>query len=397
MLYDSEQKEYTIFAPYAQLFNEDCIKALTKVLDGYKKVVDNFPDTIPLIKKYIVLPQYEEKDKAQDDIVKNATLQDRVMMYGICLYLQHSKSFNKTIFTHWLRVLGNLAKYNEIASKSVYETRLKFVHNVVGKIVHASVEGYCAESVSLEGEFRDIYSSDVLTDINDLLKNDPDSEDQKQLREEIEKIKKINNKVTEKLLMNLESLWIFDGRISCLLDSDLLNCDNLYSTLYAIIGDRTTVVNSGELLDLFRAIITKTTDDFDFSVNDEHNNLRKLLNVELKDAFQAVMKDLLNEKTLGSIIEDYKYNQDDWKYAVVKDVSIWRYAERGKFVKGVAYKSKNKNEKDISLRKYSKFLYQQEQNNGFPSSIKFQENKKWEITYKEPKQETYTTIEYSEN
>ena len=104
-----------------------------------------------------------------------------------------------------------------------------------------------------------------------------------------------------------------------------------------------------------------------------------------------MLKEVLNGKGLDSIIKDYQYKCGEWKYAVVKDKSLWRYAEMGKFVNESAYKSKNRNEKNIPLKKYSCFLYLQEQYKiGFPSLIEFQGQEKWKITYNEPNQEVFT-------
>lgn len=372
MLYDNEQKEYTSFELYENLIDESCINDLVVVLDNAL----NLKFELPLLKtkEYTFFPQYDDKGN-----VKSATFQDRVIMYGICLYLQKVK--NKDYFHRWLRVLSNLSYYNEIPSFKEYEIRLKFIELIVNE---------------LKDNLKDVYSD--ISALKKLAENDDDTENHKQLKEEIEKIKKIqNNDDIEKVLKELESLWIFSGRIDCLLDDDLLN-EKTQDFLEKQMGKSSRYLSDNDNLTiLFQAILAKTGTEKLMSglkVNDEHDNFRKILNGELKESFQAVLKDVLNEEScqeidqaLEKIINDY--NDNDWKYALIKDKSLWKYS-LGKFGKHFndeneyyLYKRTNRNEADIPLKAYSKFI--KEFKNGFPINIEYKKEKGegyWNVYYK---------------
>lgn len=364
ILYDDEQKEYTSFKLYESLMNESCIKDLVAVLDN----LENLEARLPLlrVKEYNFFPQYDENGN-----VKSATFQDRVMMYGICLYLQ--KVGNEGSFNQWLRVLSNLSYYNEIPSFKEYESRLKFINIIVDK---------------LDANLQNVYSKDAL-------KANGETENHTQLKEEIKKIEKINkDKNIEELLKNLESLWILSGRIDCLLDDDLLKVKNLYEIISELIGENSRYLNnSEELILLFQAILAVTKDDFatlGLKINDEHDNFRKILNVELKEPFQNILKNLKN-KSLEDIIGEYKYKDNDWKYALIKDKSLWKYSY-GKIGKHwgdtneyYLYKGTNRNDADIPLIAYSKFIkeqYEKEDVKMFPTKIEYQkENRNWKVYY----------------
>ena len=399
MLYDNEQKEYTSFELYENLIDESCINDLVVVLDNALNLKFELPDNIdggasekldnalnlkfelPLLKtkEYTFFPQYDDKGN-----VKSATFQDRVIMYGICLYLQKVK--NKDYFHQWLRVLSNLSYYNEIPSFKEYEIKLKFIELIVD---------------NLNGNLKDV---DVYSDISALkeLAENGDTENHKQLKEEIEKIKKIqNNDDIENVLKKLESLWIFSGRIDCLLDDDLLN-EKTRDFLEKQMGKSSRYLSDNDNLTiLFQAILAKTGTEKLMSglkINDEHDNFRKILNGELKEYFQAVLKDVLNEEScqeidqaLEKIINDYTYKDNDWKYALIKDKSLWKYS-LGKFGKHFndeneyyLYKRTNRNEADIPLKAYSKFIKELEDKNGFPINIEYKKEKGegyWNVYYK---------------
>ena len=371
ILYDDEQKEYTSFKLYESLINESCINDLIAVLHNLK----NLKAILPLlrVKEYNFFPQYDENGN-----VKSATFQDRVMMYGICLYLQ--KVGNKGSFNQWLRVLSNLSYYNEIPSFKEYESRLKFI-NIIVDILDIT-------------NLQNVYSKDALNAWVDIADNG-ETENYTQLKEEIVKVKKINDdEKIEELLKNLESLWILSGRIDCLLDDDLLKVKNLYEIISELIGENSRYLyNSEKLILLFQAILAVTKDDFATSglkINDEHDNFRKILNGELKEPFQNILKNL-NNKFLEDIIGEYKYKDNDWKYALIKDKSLWKYSY-GKIGQHwddtneyYLYKGTNRNDADIPLIAYSKFIkeqYEKEDVKRFPTKIEYQkENRNWKVYY----------------
>ena len=355
MLYYNEQKEYTSFELYESLIDESCINDLVVVLDNAL----NLKFELPLLqaKKYTFFPQYDDNGN-----FKSATFQDRVMMYGICLYLQ--KVGNIGSFNQWLRVLSNLSYYNEIPSFKEYESRLKFI-NIIVDILDIN-------------NLQNVYSKDALNALVEIADNGK-TENHTQLKEEIEKIEKINkDKNIEEFLMKLESLWVFSGRIDCLLDDDLLKVKNLDEIISELIGENSPYLyNSEKLILLFQAILAVTKDDFATSglkINDEHDNFRKILNVELKEPFQNILKNILKNKSLEDIIGEYKYKDNDWKYALIKDKSLWKYSlgkigKHGDNDEYYLYKRTYRNEADIPLKAYSKFINEQDKN---PINIEYE-------------------------
>ena len=378
MLYDEEQKEYTTFKLYESLINESCIDDLIAVLDyAVLHNLKNLKAILPLldVKEYNFFPQYDENGN-----IKSATFQDRVMMYGICLYLQ--KVGNIGSFNQWLRVLSNLSYYNEIPSFKEYESRLKFI-NIIVDILDIN-------------NLQNVYSKDALNALVDIADNGK-TENHTQLKEEIEKIEKINkDKNIEEFLKKLESLWVFSGRIDCLLDDDLLKVKNLYEIISELIGENSRYLyNSEKLILLFQAILAVTKDDFATSglkINDEHDNFRKILNGELKEPFQNILKNILKNKSLKTIIAEYEYKKDDdWKYALIKDESLWKYSygkigqHWGDTNEYYLYKGTNRNDADIPLIAYSEFIkeqYEKEDVKMFPTKIEYQkENRNWIVYY----------------
>jgi hypothetical protein len=246
---------------------------------------------------------------------------------------------------------------------------------------------------SLGDSLSNVYSKDAIEVLNELVQ-EPKTENQKQLKEEYDKIQKINKQaVSEETLKNLESLWIFSGRIGCLLDDDLLKNGDLSGEIQNLIGNSTKYLfNNEKLIKFFQAILAKAAEGDKFpeglKINDEHDNFRKILNNEFKESLQAVLTEvLINNKPLDGIINDYNYVEGDWKYALIKDKSLWKYSY-GKFGKHFAdedevylYKGTNRNPADIPLKAYSKFLYHNSKH-GFPISIEYdKENKCWKVKY----------------
>ena len=81
---------------------------------------------------------------------------------------------------------------------------------------------------------------------------------------------------------------------------------------------------------------------------------------------------------------------DNWIYALVKDPNLWDYAEKGKYKKrGEEYYwcyKLNIHERDIPLISYSRFISENENENGVPKGIEFtSKDKGWEIEYKDEK------------
>lgn len=402
LFYDSESKkyieskEYTSFDHFGELIDEECIKGLIKVLDNAEKICSilngNEHDIVPpLLENYCFLPRYENETYNENSdtkfVVKDVSFYERVLMYGICQYLICTENFSETIFAHWLRVLGNLVYYDEIATYDSFVSRLRFVDEVVK---------LCLTEDKVFTD--DLY--EVLLNQYEKIK-EKTTANYEQLKEEITKIKLINkNSNIEETLKNLESLWIFEGRIECLLGEDVLGLNNLYEKLKEQIGDESNGGNlrsaNKSLRDLFRAILTKVDinkmpDEMLF--NNEHNRLRIYLNEVLKEPLVEVVKEIIsNESSTDKLIENYKYVDDNWIYALVKDPNLWDYAEKGKYKKrGEEYYwcyKLNIHERDIPLISYSKFISENENENenGVPKGIEFtSKDKGWEIEYKDEK------------
>ena len=400
MLMKDEQGEYTSFELYSKLIAAQIgqIKHILDLLISKEVLIskeDNFVYTtikdeigkIPLLanKGYNLLPRYK-KNKKKELEIDSISFQERVLMYGVCQYLAYTKNFDKTVFAHWLRVLGNLVYYNEIATYDSFVSRLRFVDEVVKLCL-------TEDKVFMDDPYK------VLPTQYEKIK-EKTTANYEQLKEEITKIKRINqkNNKIEETLKNLESLWIFEGRIECLLGENVLELNNLYEKLKEQIGDESNGGNlrsaNKSLRDLFRAILTevdinKMPDEMLF--NNEHNRLRIYLNEVLKEHFIVVVKEIISgNSSTTDIIKNYKYGKGDWIYALVKDPNLWDYAEKGKYKKrGEEYYwcyKLNNHERDIPLISYSTFI--SEKKNVVPKGIEFiSKEEGWKIEYKDEKKD----------
>ena len=368
LLYEGEQNEYTSFDTYKDLFNEKTIDKLIKVLDNAKRINDlNIKDYLPLLenKDYSFFPKYQDDNKP---VVASLALQGRVMMYGICQFLScHKVDENKDSFLHWLRVLANLVYYNEIASFDEFEIRIKFIDAVTKKLI-------------CESGFQDIY-----TLFN--VELDGFGNNSTQLEQENKKIELIKtNENIEDKLKQLEALWLFEGNIDFIFDDDgniiLKNLDNCADILERIKGPHKKVGDCTNLTKLFQAVIAKWEEpdgDFELLINDEHNNLRKILNNEFKEAFVEVLNNSINNYTSGT--------NSSWKDGLIKGDALWKYTDNGKIVKDnkVYYlrKRKYKNEADINLNKYAEFI----DNKSYVENISYKENSTWTVKFENQNQE----------
>ena len=387
LLYDNEQGEYITYKPY-ELLIKKYINNIKIVLDSLSKKdiseqIEKVIEGLPLLKGYSLLPKFMVDSNAKDNqpVVAEANFKERIVMYGICRYLQCG-NFDETVFAHWLRVLANLAYYDEMANYDEFKARLEFVKNVADKLV-------------VDNNFKDIYDS---VECLSKIAGNENQNNKIQLNEEIYKITLIKDnpgKDVEKSLKELESLWIFEGNIQCLLELKLDNTSPAeilakLSELFSanIFGERKKKVgDSEELMNLFCAIFAQNdieiSDDKGILINDEHNNLRTILNNDLKTPFIGVLKQLINTQqkpvnTIKTIITRYGYFENDWKFALVKDSRLWKFTEKGKLRKtadGIYFLLKKvyKNEADIPLAEYSRYLYNSANQTEFSFS-------KWSVT-----------------
>ena len=394
LLYEGEQNEYTSFDTYKDLFNKKTIDKLIKVLDNAETINDSIiKGNLPLLKNkdYSFFPKYQGDKRNGKPVVASLALQERVMMYGICQFLSCHKVYDQKVsFLHWLRVLANLVYYNEIASFDEFENRIKFIDAVTKKLIG-------------ESRFQDIYNinSQVNVGLGSFGNNST------QLVQENKKIELIKtNENIEDKLKQLEALWLFEGNIDFIFDKDgniiLSNLDECANILICIDGPHKKVGDCTDLTKLFQAIIAKwkePTGDFELLINDEHNNLRKILNNEFKEAFVEVLNDCIKnsikfDEVLNDCIKNsINNNTPSWKDGLIKGDALWKYTDNGKIVKdNTEYylrKRKYKNEADINLNIYAEFI-NNNFNNAHVQNISYKENSTWTVTVKfKNQEETY--------
>ena len=391
-LLSEETLNYTSFEPYRDLFSEECLSDLSIILDKAEEL-ESIDLDIPLLHAKVtnlrlaLLPQYDEKNVVDELFrVKGATRQEMVLMYGICSYLTKCGTFQKDNYLHWLRVLTNLAYYDEIPSFDVFTARLRFVKEIVKNLTTSPDKSNL--------DFPDVY--DEITGLFKLENqlNTKKDKNNLQLKEEIRKLRLIKMSfVKENNMKDLESLWIFSGHIDCLCDlvDDKLDCEQMYNKLKDIVGiKKTTYLHEDNIIQLFQAVLAKSNSLPDeMLVNDQHDNLRNLLNdqdklrVGFKDVIKALIRD---QKTLTDIIDNYPYFMGDWKYALIRDKSLWKYSRTGKLKKydNVHYFfiGSYKNDADIPLVRYGEYLnYYYNQQNAFPNAISYLSKKEWKVTF----------------
>ena len=292
--------------------------------------------------------------------------------------------------------MSNLAYYNEISNYEAFVVRLKFIYGIVIELANNNC-------------FEDIYSKKAVDILNKYTDNNHENENTKQLKEEIKKINKItepgDNEILRKenSLKKLESLWIFSGHIDCLLDRENLYEDKLYEIINESIDTKKEkdegikhLCGYEKLIALFQAILCYAKSDCleDMKINNEHDGLRKLLNNSLKVSFNSVLDEILKNNQIENIIKNY--NDDDWKFALIKDAGLWNYALKGKFKKYrekyYLYRGSNKHDADIPLCEYSSFLRNKFNNNHITSEITFNEDEnKWSICVEK---ETYEITDW---
>ena len=168
---------------------------------------------------------------------------------------------------------------------------------------------------SLGKNLGDVYSNEAVSNLEELAK-EADTENYIQLKEEVKKIGIIgNNPQFEETLKNIESLWIFSGRIDCLLTNSLLDNKELIKKLGELIGEekKKYLYNSDNLIRFFQAILAESGElPEGLKINDEHDNFRKILNNEFKESLKVVLKKVLCDKgTLDEIINKYNIMRDE--------------------------------------------------------------------------------------
>ena len=365
MLMKDEQGEYTSFELYSELIAAQ-IGQIKHILDLISKEDNSVYTTIkdeigkiPLLanKGYNLLPRYK-KNKKKELEIDFISFQERVLMYGVCQYLAYTKNFDQTIFAHWLRVLGNLVYYDEMSKYEEFINRLKFIDEVVELCL------------TEDKVFTDPY---IVLPTQYEKNKEKTTANYEQLKEEITKINLIkgNNNI-EEILKNLESLWIFEGHIGCLLDDKLTLDNSLFEIVKSSIGTtNVTFLNNDsnvELRDLFRAILAKVEEKDEIlikdkiAINDYHQNFRKILNGCLAAPFIGILQQTQQsnpgkiEEVIKGIIAQYN-NKNSWKYDLIKDnkYNLWKNSNGVIHKRGETYyllHGFKKTDADINLSKY---------------------------------------------
>lgn len=334
MLYNREQGAYTTFELFETFDWKDLIRDFGKVMDilssETKKIKDAIDDIELLNKKgFSFLPSLQKEKGSGRITVNSYNYQSRVMLHGICKFLAQNNNVDDVAFHHWLRVLANLTYFDEITNMDEYLRRIRNVHKIVmalngGDIYNQEEQWWNCIDIE-KGAFK------------------------KQFDEEKEKIQIINETPSyEDVLKGLESLWIFEGRICCLLEC--LKINDLRNRVVEVIGKSST---DEKITVLFRALLSMSDSVDSAMFNNDHAHYRVLLNMTFKDDFvKIISQDLVPENVIG--IYDAC---DTWKYALVKNIdSIWQKASRGKLEKKATghywFKGTYTNKDDILLEDF---------------------------------------------
>lgn len=339
-----ENTQYTSFDFFKEVLPKekapDILDELTLVLDGLKELhafickteakgLNKWiNDNIPMLKNFEFLPSYQSTKRPYslvDTKVKAITFQQRVVFYGICKFLIANKRISAITIDaeylkrlkHWFRVLSNLAYYSEIENLEALRIRISNVNELCKKLVLT----------------QDIYrnSGYIKTDLK-----------QKDFNEQWELEKKknsliINNTINESELMNLDSLWIFRGCTGCLLNNGLYALGDYYEKLKVVVGNSYADPRDNEHIRFFFLALLyqfqEGKDKFELLFNENHGNMRKQLNGDLKDPLTKILecKDSIVVQVNHALKYYYRLK---WKWLFfAPSISIWSKTKSGKIVK----------------------------------------------------------------
>jgi len=157
--------------------------------------------------------------------------------------------------------------------------------------------------------------------------------------------------------MKLEALWIFGGRINCLLDSQLN--EQLVQKVCSWIGGekgKQDLIENDALRHLFQALLSKREENNEnLAFNNKHAHLRVLLNETFSKEFNCLIS---SAETIDDLRSAYQTN--DWKFPLIKNDDVWKSAQKGILVvksvdgkqKHYWYKGTYTNKEDICLEDY---------------------------------------------
>ena len=367
--------KYTSFKIYESVVTKGTIENLQKILDKIPKEFNQLiADAIPLIRNsdFIFLPEHRKKDDENKTLVIKypTSAKERVLFHSICQFLIHSEEKihdNKGCLTpnfkQWLRLSTNFAYSRVIESEKQIIPRIKLVDTV-------------AKYLTDKG-WTNVYSvMKVYTDEESIIK------------QEINKINIIqSNPSSEKGLLELEGMTLFNGWIDCFLENICISCTIINQTNchhhYSIFEREFCVFNDNEwtkaekdkLYKLLKACLTEYSKENSSNINLEftsmHDGYQKTFSGVLKQSFKKVMEKLLQGRTIDDIIDEYKKDpsrNNGWFTPLILDDNnvLWNYAQNGYIrekndKKMYVYFKQNSNQnKDIELVSFYKCLSDKE-------------------------------------
>lgn len=387
---------YTSLKVYECVINEEIVGDLRQILDALPKNINQLlRDAVPLIKTndFVFLPEYRKNKDKENEIKCIKTFQETVLFYAISKFVTCSgeslfigKSLNDN-FKHWLRLSSNFAYSKEIDSEKDLPGRIKMINSVVDFFSNP----------------KDLRWADVYSGLDSISTKDAI------LLHEQKKVKIIlSNPNSEKGIMDLESMPLFNGWIDCLLESVCKDCwlgdpncihyywvfNRKYSMFKNHEWTKATKKPDKEKIKLLKACLVEYSNNCsansikNIEFTGTHDGYRKTLSGDLKQSFRKVIYKMLKGRTLDSIIDEYKTNTSKaigWFTPVILDDNdvLWEYVEYGyirekRDGKMYLYYKQRSNDKDIDLLAFYDCLSSNYINFGEIKSVE-KKNDKWHI------------------
>ena len=359
---------YTSLKVFECVINEKVVGDLRKILEALPKSINQLlRDAVPLIKTndFVFLPEYRKNKEKENEIKCIKTFQEIVLFYAICKFVTCSgedlciDGLLTQNFKHWLRLSSNFAYSKEIDAEKKLPGRIEMI-DVVVKFF----------SQKQNPKWADVYSGLDAISTKDAI-----------LLHEQEKVKIIlSNPNSEKGIMNLESMPLFNGWIDCLLESVCSscwlgdpNCTHYYwvfNRKFSIFKNhewtKATTKPDKEKIKLLKACLVEHSNNCSanpikkIEFTSMHDGYRETLSGDLKQSFRKVIYKMLQGRTVDSIIDEYKTSTlkvIDWFTPVILDDNdvLWKYAEYGYIREKdnqkmyLYYKQHSNQNKDIDL------------------------------------------------
>ena len=380
MLQEQQNRKYTSFKIYENIFTEYTVSNLQKTLEGIPKGFNRLiADAVPLIRNndFVFLPKHivkKDKNGKTWSIKYPSSYKEQILFHSICQFLIHSgeKAFNQdeqgniTLtqnFKQWLRLSANFAYSRELDDKNM-DKRVSMVNDAVSYLSKSSWKEVYTSMEKFPCTSKD-------KDIVDIING------------ENSKITINSNKKSEQGIMQLEGMLLFNGWIDCFLENICISCTIINQTNchhhYSIFEREFCVFNDNEwtkaekdkLYKLLKACLAEYSKENSTNIKLEftsmHDGYQKTLSGVLKQSFRKVMGKLLQGSQIDDIINEYKNNSSrnkEWFTPLILDDNnvLWNYAQNGYIrekndKKMYVYFKQNSNQnKDIELVSFYKCL-----------------------------------------